>query len=171
MRHTIPYTKYYRLKSSVRATTVYADLGLQIVAVTVSQAERAAAGRRGGPDHSFTGTDERRYRARAGREVQTVTHRRERTVPRVPTPAYRTVGHDVRLRDDAHASLPSTAFERAREAESLFAAEFHPSLTRVSPGCLRLLGLWLRRFLFNLGCTARRTTRRAARRATRRRRS
>ena len=41
MRHTIPYTKYYRLKSSVRATTVYADLGLQIVAVTVSQAERA----------------------------------------------------------------------------------------------------------------------------------
>ena len=167
MRHTIPYTKYYRLKSSVRATTVYADLGLQIVAVTVSQAERAGRV----VEDQITGTDERRYRARAGREVQTVTHRRERTVPRVPTPAYRTVGHDVRLRDDAHASLPSTAFERAREAESLFAAEFHPSLTRVSPGCLRLLGLWLRRFLFNLGCTARRTTRRAARRATRRRRS
>ena len=167
MRHTIPYTKYYRLKSSVRATTVYADLGLQIVAVTVSQAERAGRV----VEDQITGTDERRYRARAGREVQTVTHRRERTVPRVPTPAYRTVGHDVRLRDDAHASLPSTAFERAREAESLFAAEFHPSLTRVSPGCLRLLGLWLRRFLFNLGCTASRTTRRAARRATRRRRS
>ena len=43
MRHTIPYTKYYRLKSSVRATTVYADLGLQIVAVTVSQAGNAPA--------------------------------------------------------------------------------------------------------------------------------
>jgi hypothetical protein len=51
------------------------------------------------------------------------TQSQERTVQ------YRTVGHDVRLLDDARTSVCRLRLERVLEAESLFAAESHPRLT------------------------------------------